>query len=181
MIHELILQYSITAKQVFLSHFYEIGLKYVPKHESFWAYHYNFYPGRATRSLFSRRSCPHLVNRRVRFRRTHAKSLTRTIHMLRKHYKREATLGIEDTTRRTNALRSKPTASLWTPQVHHFFCLHQVGGPTGIQSEIARSPVRIPIRDTHATRSCGIPTHKCVTSTSRSTGIPRRATSSSGT
>ena len=30
----------------------------------------------------------------------------------------EATLGIEGTTRRTNALRSKPMASLWTPKGH---------------------------------------------------------------
>ena len=30
----------------------------------------------------------------------------------------EATMGIEGTTRRTNALRSKPPASLWTPKGH---------------------------------------------------------------
>ena len=30
----------------------------------------------------------------------------------------EATLGIEGTTRRTNALLSKPLASLWTPKGH---------------------------------------------------------------
>ena len=37
---------------------------------------------------------------------------------IRRNATLEATLGIEGTTRRTNALRSKPFTSLWTPKGH---------------------------------------------------------------